>query len=200
GNQAYTNQGGPAPNTGNQPGPPNAGAPSTGNQPNAPAVGGRVESPSSRYQTVDKGLFTVGVPDNWRQLDQQNGAWFAPEGAYGSANGQTVFTHAVNLGAVQTQARNLQQASEEFIKGLTQGAQLHTRGGIERMDVDGRQGQIITFDNVNEATQRPELVNIVTTQLRNGNLFYLIAVCPTDEYKNYQSTFLTILRSVRLKD
>src|SRR5262249_18395709 len=200
GNQAYTNQGGPAPNTGNQPGTPNAGAPSTGNQPNAPAVGGRVESPSSRYQTVDKGLFTVGVPDNWRQLDQQNGAWFAPEGAYGSANGQTVFTHAVNLGAVQTQARNLQQASEEFIKGLTQGAQLHTRGGIERMDVDGRQGQIITFDNVNEATQRPELVNIVTTQLRNGNLFYLIAVCPTDEYKNYQSTFLTILRSVRLKD
>jgi len=203
-NQAYTNQGGPVGNTGNQP------AANTGNQPNVPNNGGqpnapppptgRVENPSSRFQTVDKGVFTVGVPDNWRQLDQQNGAWFAPEGGYGSANGQAIFTHAVNLGVVQTQAKNAQQATDEFVKSLTQGGGMKPRGGYENMPVDGRQGHIITFDNVNETTGRPELVNIVTTQLRNGELFYLIAVCPTDEYKNYQGTFLNILRSVKLKD
>ena len=59
---------------------------------------------------------------------------------------------------------------------------------------------IITFDNVNEATGRAELVNILTKQLKNGDLFYMIAVSPTDEYKNYQNTFLAILRSVRLND
>jgi hypothetical protein len=68
------------------------------------------------------------------------------------------------------------------------------------MDVDGRQGRLITFDNVNEATGRAELVNILTTQLKNGDLFYMIAVSPTDEYKNYQNVFLTILRSVKLTD
>jgi len=186
-NQRSANQAPPDPGAGNQT-----------NYANVPS--GRVESPSSRYQSYDKGLFTVSIPDNWREIEQQNGLWFAPSGAYGSANGQTVFTHAVNLGVVETRAHNAQQATDEFINSLKQGSNLRARGGYERMDVDGRQGQLITFDNVNEATGRAELVNIVTTQLRNGQLFYIIAVSPTDEYKNYQGTFLTVLRSVRLKD
>ena len=68
------------------------------------------------------------------------------------------------------------------------------------MDIDGRPGQLITFDNTNETTGRAEIVNIVTTQLQNGELFYMITVTPTDEYQNYQSTFARILRSVRLND
>ena len=196
GNQSNPAQTAQAANMGNQA---NYPAGNAANQPVVPS--GRVESPSSRYQSYDKGLFTVSIPDNWREIEQQNGLWFAPTGAYGSANGQTIFTHAVNLGVVETRAQNAQQATDEFINSLKQGSNLRAaHGGYQRMDVDGRQGQIITFDNVNEATGRPELVNIVTTQLRNGQLFYLIAVSPTDDYKNYQGTFLTILRSVRLKD
>jgi hypothetical protein len=68
------------------------------------------------------------------------------------------------------------------------------------MDIDGRFGEAITFDNVNEATQRAEVLSIVTTQLRNGELFYLIAISPADEYSSYQNTFLAILRSLRLND
>jgi hypothetical protein len=142
----------------------------------------------------------VNIPDNWREIGEQNGTWFAPSGAYGSANGQTVFTHAVNLGVVQSRARDAQQATDEFIKNLTQGSNLHARGGYRQVDVDRRQGLLITFDNVNEATGRAELVNIVTTQLKNGDLFYMITVSPTDEYGNYQNTFSAILRSVRLND
>jgi hypothetical protein len=68
------------------------------------------------------------------------------------------------------------------------------------VDVDGRYGQMISLANVNEASGRPEIINIVTTQLRNGELFYMIAVSPSDEYQTYQRTFLTILRSLRLND
>src|SRR5204862_7305397 len=49
----------------------------------------RVELPSSRYRTYDKGTFTVNIPDNWSEVNQ-NGLWYAPRGAYGSSNGQTV--------------------------------------------------------------------------------------------------------------
>ena len=175
--------------------------PSAGKRTNVPSISnGRIEPPSSSYQAFNKGAFTVSVPENWREIEgQQNGTWFAPNGAYGAANGQTVFTHAVNLGVVQTRSKDAQQATDEFVKGIT-GGNLRARGGYERMDVDGRQGRLITFDNVNEATGRAELVNILTTQLKNGDLFYMIAVSPTDEYKNYQNTFLAILRSVRLND
>jgi len=175
-----------------------------GNAGNQPAdtriASGRVQAPSSRYQSFDKGIFNVSIPQNWKEIKQENGAWFAPSGAYGTANGQTVFTHAVNLGVVQPRARNAQQATEEFVNSLKQGTNLRARGGFKPTDVDGRQGQIITFDNTNEATGRAEIVNIVTTQLQNGQLFYMIAVSPADEYQNYQNTFARILRSVRLNE
>jgi hypothetical protein len=198
----YPNQGSQYPNQGPQY--PNQGPQyPTGDRtdyPNLPS--GRVDYPSSRYRTYNEGAFTVSIPDNWREINEQNTLWFAPNGAYSnSRNGQTVFTHAVNLGVTQTRARNLQQATDEFISGLQQGnGNLRARGGYQRVDVDGRFGQLLTLDNVNEATGRAEIVSIVTTQLRGGGLFYMIAVSPSDDYRTYQSTFLTILRSLKLND
>jgi hypothetical protein len=106
----------------------------------------------------------------------------------------------VNFGAAQTHSKDLQQATDEFVKAVTQGNNLRARGSYESLQVDGREGRLISFDNVNEATGKPELVHIITTQLRNGELFYMIAVSPTDEFQNYQNTFSAILRSVRLKE
>ena len=168
--------------------------------PNVPS--GRVDYPSSRYRTYNEGTFTVSIPENWREINEQNTLWFAPNGAYGtSGTGQTVFTHAVNLGVTQTRYRNLQQATDEFVNGLQRGNNnLRARGGYQRVDVDGRYGQLLTMDNVNEATGSAEIISIVTTQLRNGDLFYMIAVSPSNDYRTYQNTFLTILRSLRLNE
>src|SRR6266567_2354682 len=79
---------------------------------------GRVEYPSSRYRAYNEGTFTVSIPDNWSELNQQDSLWFAPNGGYGSSGGQTVFTHAVNFGTTQSRYRNLQQATNDFINTL----------------------------------------------------------------------------------
>ena len=163
---------------------------------------GRVEYPSSRVRTYSElRVVQVSVPDNWRELSDQGSVWFAPEGAYGSTNGQVVYTHGVNLGTTRTNSRNLQQATNEFVSALQQGnGNLRARGNYQRMDVDGRDGLLITLGNSNEATGRAEIINLVTTQLRSGDLLYLITVSPESEYSSYQSTFLNILRSLRLND
>jgi hypothetical protein len=161
---------------------------------------GRVDAPSSHYQPYTKGVFSVSLPDNWKEIEGQDSLWFAPNGGYGSANNQTVFTHAVNFGAVKTNSRDMQRATDEFVQQLTQGGNMRARGGYQQLEVAGRPGQLISFDNTNEATGKPELVHIITTQLRNGELFYMIAVSPADEFKNYQSTFATILKSIKLSD
>src|SRR5438552_13032221 len=161
---------------------------------------GRVEYPSSRFRTYNEGSFTVSVPDNWREINE-NGTWFAPNGAYGAANGQTVFTHAVNFGTAQTSYRSLQQATNDFINALQRESNnLRSNTGYQRIDMDARNGLLITLNNINEATGEREIVNVVTTQLRNGELFYMIAVSPSNEYNAYQNTFQTILRSLRLND
>jgi beta-barrel assembly-enhancing protease len=163
---------------------------------------GRVEYPSTRFRSYTAlGVARVSVPDNWRQISDQESVWFAPNGGYGSTNGQSVFTHGVNLGIAQTNSRNLQQATNEFINGLQQAnGSMRARGGYQRAYVGGRNGLSISLSNINEATGRPEVVNVVTTQLRNGELLYIIAVAPDSDYNDYQSTFQNILRSVQLSD
>ena len=173
---------------------------STGYPNNVPT--GRVEYPSSRYRSYSVGIGQVSVPENWRQVsDSSSSVWFAPNGAVGSMNGQPVFTHGVNIGAAQTNSRNLQQATNEFLSSLQQGnPNLRSRGGVQRTSVDGRTALAISLSNVNEATGRPEIVNVITTQTRNGELLYLITVAPDNEYYNYQSVFQNVLRSLQLRD
>jgi len=174
---------------------------STGNYPtNAPQ--GRVEYPSTRYQNYQLfgGGVQVSVPNNWRQVSEGNSAWFAPEGGYGQVNGQAVFTHGVNLGVTQTNSRNLQQGTQEFVNGLAQGNRnLRTSGGYQRTSISGRTGLVTTLSNVNEATGRSETIRLITAQLRNGDLFYMIAVAPQGE-RNFQNAFQNIFSSVRIND
>lgn len=163
---------------------------------------GRIDYPSSRYRTYSElGFLRVSVPDNWRELSDQGSVWFAPEGAYGSANGQSVFTHGVNFGVVQTRSRNLQQATDELLSSLQQGnSNLRARSGYQRTFVGNRNALSISLSNRNEATGQPEIVTITTTQLRNGELFYIITVAPESDYNSFQNAFRNILRSIQLND
>ena len=174
----------------------------TGNYPNNPPRG-RVDYPSTRYQNYSTlgGVVRVSVPNNWRQLSESSSVWFSPEGAYGRYQNQIVYTHGVNLGLGQTQSRNLQQATTEFLNGLAQGnTNLRQRSGLVRTTVGGRAGLTTTLTNVNEATGQAEAVTVITTQLRDGQLFYMIAVAPENESASYQAAFRNVLRSLQISD
>ena len=173
----------------------------TGNYPNNPPSG-RVSYPSSRYQSYNifNGGVQVSIPNNWRQVNDQNTVWFVPEGAYGQYNGQAVFTHGASFAVAQTSNRNLQRATEELINSLAQGNNnLRMSGNYQRTTFSGRNALFATLSNVNEATGRPEIVRVITTQLRDGQLFYMIAVAPQNE-RNFEGAFNTIMRSVRIND
>lgn len=163
---------------------------------------GRVEYPSSRYQNVSifNGGVRVNVPSNWRQFNEGSSVWFAPEGGYGSVNGQAVFTHGTNFGVAQTNNRNLQRATDEIVNSFAQGNRnLRATGGYQRTTIDGRQALWTNLSNTNEATGRPENIRLITTQLSNGQVFYMVAVAPQGE-RNFEGAFNNVLRSVRIND
>lgn len=162
---------------------------------------GRVSYPSNRYRTYNEGFMSVSVPENWRELRQNNSVWFAPEGAYGQYQGQDVFTHGANFGVAQTRGGNLRNATDELINSLAQGNRgLQRSGGYGRTTVSGRTALTTSLTNVNEATGQRENIVLVTTQLRNGELFYMIAVAPQGESRGFTSAFNNIHRSIRLND
>jgi predicted Zn-dependent protease len=171
----------------------------TGNYPNNVPVG-RVEYPSTRFQTyrIFNGGVQVSVPNNWRQIGESDSVWFAPDGGYGQYNGQAVFTHGVNFGVAQTSNRNLQRATDEFVNSLAQGNNnLRATSGYQRTTLGGRTAIWTSLSNTNEATGRPESIRLITTQLNNGQLFYMIAVAPTND-RNFENAFQNVANSVRI--
>ena len=170
--------------------------------PEARNIGTRVAPPSPRYRSYSEGnLFRVSVPDNWREVATSSSVTFVPDGAYGQMQGQTVFTHGVELGLTRNEIHSLQEATEEFIDGLAQSnPSLRGTGGLQNTNLSGRNGLVAQFNNVSEVTGRGETVTVFTTLLRDGNLFYCIAVAPRDEYQAYERSFQRVAQSIRLSD
>src|SRR5213076_590535 len=100
---------------------------------------GRVDPPSAQYRSYNEGnIFRVSVPSNWRELPNNDTVTFAPEGGYGNANGQSVFTHGIEFGVARNESHDLQTASEELVDQLARGnPRLSRAAGFRRTSIDG---------------------------------------------------------------
>ena len=167
-----------------------------------PAPSGRVDYPSPRFRTYTEGnLFSIDVPDNWREVPTSDSVTFSPEGGYGELQGNFVFTHGTQVGVSRVNGRSLRQATDEYLYSLSQGNQkLRRYSDYQRENIARRDGLSIVLSNMSEATGQTELVTIYTTLLRNGNLLYVIAVAPERDYRNYQRTFQNVVRSLEVND
>ena len=141
------------------------------------------------------------MPANWQEIQDTNTVTFAPEGAYGSANGQRVFTHAMEFGLARNEAHDLQTATDELIQSLSQGnPNLRKQSGPDRVTFAGRRGGRTVLLNRNDATGQDEVIEVFTALLRNGNLFYAIGVAPRDEFPSYRTVFDRVVGSLQVTD
>jgi Zn-dependent protease with chaperone function len=164
-----------------------------------------VEPPSGQWRTYQPGEFLrVSVPGNWQQIGGGGGGTvtYAPEGGYFRAqNGQSVFTHGVEVGVTRAEGGNLQQITEQLVRGFAESnPQLRRQGGYSRTNVGGRQGLTTTLSNVSEVTGDTEAVNVSTVQLRDGSVLFIIGVAPADEARTYLNTFSRVRQSMQIAD
>ncbi|HEX3645945.1 MAG TPA: M48 family metallopeptidase [Vicinamibacterales bacterium] len=162
---------------------------------------GRVEPPSSSYQTYTEGnAYRISVPSNWRELPGTNAVTFAPEGAYGTANGRSVFTHGVEVGSARSETHDLRTATDELLASLAQSNPgLSRPSGYDRVNIGGRQALRAVLSNTSSAGQ-PENIVIFTSQLRDGALFYAVAVAPRADFSAYGRIFDRVITSIELID
>jgi len=163
------------------------------------ANGQRVAYPSGSYQSVNNQLFRVQVPGNWQQLGGENSITYAPQGAYGSQG----ITHGVMMGVAPGQGGDLHRASQQYVSGLLQvpaNSYLRQTEQFQQHSISGRRAVATTLSGRSPITGRNEVVRIVMTTLRDGNLFYMAQVAPQNEYRNYDQAFRTIWNSLQLND
>jgi Zn-dependent protease with chaperone function len=159
---------------------------------------GRVEPPASGYQSYNEGnLFRVSVPSNWRELPNNTSVTFAPDGGYGTVNQQSTFTHGVEAGITRSTARDLQSSTEDLIEFLGRAnPQLRQASNYQRGSIDNRPALRTQLSNVSDATGRSERIELYTSHLQDGTLFYVLGVAPSDEFRDYQPVFRRIVNSI----
>jgi hypothetical protein len=163
----------------------------------------RVEPPSGDWRTYQPGDFLrISVPANWAQMSGGNTVMFAPRGGYLQGdNGQSAFTHGIEVGVTRANGNSLQQQTEQLLQSFAQSnPQLRRQGGYSRASIGGRQGLTTTLSNVSEVTGENEAVNVSTVQLRDGSVLFMIGVAPTGEARTYLNTFSRIRQTVELAD
>jgi hypothetical protein len=164
----------------------------------------RVERPSGEWQTVEPGNFIrLEVPANWRQMDTGGGTiTYAPQGGYvQTQEGQSAFTHGLELGVMRTDGGSLQQNTDQLLQMFARSnPDLRKQSGYSRTNIGGRQGLTTTLTNVSEVTGEREGINVSTVQLSDGSLLFLLGVAPVDEAQAYSNTFTRVRQSVQLSD
>jgi hypothetical protein len=175
---------------------------SSGYPPSGGGQIGRVDPPSSRTQTYNEGnLFRISVPSNWQELPENTTVTFAPNGGYGNYQGQSVFTHGMEIGSNRNESHDLRTATDELIASLSQSnPQIRGRNSYNSVSIDGRRGLHTVLTNISDVTRREERIELFTTQLNDGSLFYVIGVAPTEEFSNYSGIFNRVVRSIQLTD
>jgi hypothetical protein len=162
----------------------------------------RIAPPSSDFTTYQEGeLVRVSIPSNWRELPGSNAVTFAPEGAFGNAGVKSVFTHGVGIGLARNDQHDLQATTDGFIDSnvLTAPGRRETFR-YDRVTFADRPGLHTVVSTVSEATGELERIEIFTTLLRDGTLFYVLAVAPCDSESGYADTFRRVVGSIQILD
>jgi Zn-dependent protease with chaperone function len=170
----------------------------------APSVGVPGEAvplPSLQYKNVGaRGVFEARVPSNWTNSSSKQAVKYVPQNGYGQFKGQTVFTHGVEFGIAPASSRNLRTATDAWLAGLSEGnPDMRMSGDQLTTRLSQRTAIATSLVNPSPLGGR-ESIQIYTTFLADGNLFYYLAVVPQDDAATYETVFDRIARSIRLTD
>ena len=140
------------------------------------------------------------VPGNWTAVASRSAIKVVPQNGYGQVNGQTVFTHGVEFGVAQAGTRDLQEATNAWLKAVSQSNPGLKLAGTQQV-VRISQRSAISTPLVNpSALGGQERVGVYTTFLVDGTLFYYITIAPEQDASVYAPVFQRVGSSIRLME
>ena len=185
-----------------------------------------VEAPAAAFSsyTSRNGLFRVGFPSNWQVYDQGGtGVTIAPPGGIGTANGEQVVVYGAivnHYDPVGTQGGQLglrsmasgsgayggnitiEDATQELLSAIQQGSphlQLVSNRG-QRVRMANGTALAVAMRGVDPTTGINERVTLVTRQLADSHLVYLLFITPERDAANYSNVLNQMVASMQIND
>ena len=160
-----------------------------------------VPAPSAEYRTLTGGnVFQADVPSNWTNLSSNSSIKAVPQNGYGPMNGQTVFSHGVEFGVAKAATRDLQEATNTWLRAVAQGnPELKVAGAQQSLRISQRSA--ISTPLVNPSPLGGvERIGVYTTFLSDGTLFYFLTIVPERDAAAFEPAFQRIGASIRLTE
>jgi hypothetical protein len=160
-----------------------------------------VPPPSSQYRDIRGGnVFRASVPSNWTTLSSSSAVKVVPQNGYGPYNGQTVFSHGVEFGVAKAASRNLEDATDAWLKAVMQNnSGLRVAGTPQAMRISERSALNTPLVNPSPLGGQ-ERIGVYTTFLADGNLFYYMTIAQESDADAFREAFQHVVESIRLTE
>jgi len=158
-------------------------------------------SASAQYRAISGGkVFQASVPADWTSIPSKSSIKVIPQNGYGPLNGQTVFAYGVEFGITQASSRDLQEATNAWLKAVGQSnTELRPAGTQQSVRIAQRSAIATPLVNPSPLGGQ-ERIGLYTTFLADGSLFYYLTVVPENDAQDFQETFRRIGESIRLTE
>jgi Zn-dependent protease with chaperone function len=185
---------------------------------------GSVPAPSTSLKsyTSKSGIYRVAYPSNWRVYEEgSTGVMIAPEGGIAQAGDRTevvygaILNHYDPFGA-QAQSRmnlrgtpnvygndvTIEAATNDLIAQVRQGSPHlgSIRNSTQKFTLDGGNAIATSLRGKNPNTGVQERVTVVTRQLADKHLVYMLFVTPESQAANYSKLMEAMVNSIRVDD
>ncbi|HKO58143.1 MAG TPA: M48 family metalloprotease, partial [Thermoanaerobaculia bacterium] len=179
-----------------------------------------VPAPASAMRTYvpPSGVYQIAYPSNWRVYQQGNlAATIAPEGGVGEINGKT----EVVYGAMINHYSPFNSGSRNYLRGTTSGGNVTLQNATndllgqitqssphlklinnsgQQFNLDGRTALAASLRGTNPNTGIQERVTVVTRQLGDEHLVYLLFVTPEKDASRYGPVLQSMVNSMRVDE
>ena len=165
-------------------------------------------STSLRSYTSPSGVYRIGIPSNWQLVQQSStGAIFGPQGGVGNANGQpdivvgAIINHYDPFGGQGYFGNaSLETATNDLLGALQQSSPyLRLVSGSEsRVRMAGGTAIAATLRGVDPQTGIDERVTLVTRQLADEHLLYMLFITPERDAANYRNVLNAMVSSMQI--
>jgi hypothetical protein len=168
-----------------------------------------VPAPSNSWNsfTSRAGVYRVSYPSNWQAYDSGSfGVTIAPPGGIGNVNGTSdvvygaLINHYDPFGNMPAGNISLQSATQDLVAEIQRGSSYLrlVNNSAQRLQLAGGTGLAATLRGVDPATGIDERVTVVTRQLSDEHLLYLLFITPERDAANYNNVLNEMVRSLQI--
>ncbi len=193
-----------------------SGQPTTGTGSTKPGTGVAPPSSSLRSFTSSSRVYRIAYPQNWKAYEQGTTAVvFAPDGGIAKAAGRTEIVYGAIVNHYEpfgntSRGKSLgyfgDVSSEDANTDLIQQIMKDdphlklVRGSTKALSLRSGPAYSAVLRGVNPRTRLKERVTLVSHQLADDHLIYLLFVTPERDAKRHAATFTSMMNSIEFDD